>query len=324
MDTLISIVAPLRNEEACLGEFYHSVKGVLEKLPVTHEFIFVDDGSRDRSAEVLKDLRQRDQSVKIVTFSRNFGHQVAVKAGIDHAAGDALIIIDTDLQDPPAAIPALIAKWREGYDVVYAVRAKREGEGLFKRLTAACFYRLFRRIAEVDIPLDTGDFRLISRRVAKVMQQVRERSPYIRGLISWVGFRQTGVSIERSARFAGRTKYSVRRMLRLAWNGVTHFSFLPLHLAAYLGFTAVLACLAWASWTLYARFVLHTAVPERTLLIIAVIFMGGVQLITLGIIGGYLAMTYDEARARPLYIVQEKTGFEGAEGSNGMTRPARD
>ena len=312
MGTLISIVAPLRNEEACLDEFYHSVKGVLETLPVQHEFIFVDDGSKDRSPEMLKELRRRDPNVKIVTFSRNFGHQIAIKAGIDHAGGDALIIMDTDLQDPPGAIPGLIAKWREGYDVVYAVRAKREGEGIFKRLTAACYYRLFTKLAEVDIPLDTGDFRLISGRVAKVIRRIRERSPYIRGLISWVGFAQTGIRIERSARFAGRTKYSVRRMLRLAWNGVTHFSFLPLHLATYIGAAASCICLAWALAALHTRFVLHAAVPERTILIIAVTLMGGVQLITLGIIGGYLALTYDETRSRPLYIVQEAAGFEGS------------
>lgn len=312
MGTMISIVAPLRNEEACLGEFYHSVKGVLETLPVQHEFIFVDDGSKDRSPEMLKELRRRDPNVKIVTFSRNFGHQIAIKAGIDHAGGDALIIMDTDLQDPPSAIPGLIAKWREGYDVVYAVRAKREGEGIFKRLTAACYYRLFTKLAEVDIPLDTGDFRLISGRVAKVIRRIRERSPYIRGLISWVGFAQTGIRIERNARFAGRTKYSVPRMLRLAWNGVTHFSFLPLHLATYIGAVASCICLAWALAALHARFVLHAAVPERTILIIAVTFMGGVQLITLGIIGGYLALTYDETRSRPLYIVQEAAGFEGS------------
>ncbi len=322
MDALISIVAPLHNEEACLEGFYRTVKDVLAHLPVRHEFIFVDDGSKDRSAEILRELRRRDPSVRIVSFSRNFGHQVAIKAGIDHAAGDALIIIDTDLQDPPAAIPKLIAKWREGYDVVYAVRASREGEGVFKRLTAACYYRLFRKLAEVDIPVDTGDFRLISRRVADVMRQVREKSPYIRGLISWVGFAQTGVSIERSGRFAGRTKYSVRRMLRLAWSGVTHFSFLPLQLATYLGAAAFLVSLAGVAAALYARLVLHEAVPDRTLLVIAVTLMGAVQLVTLGIIGGYLALAYDEARARPLYIVREKTGFdgEGGGGPSGQNR----
>ncbi len=191
------------------------------------------------------------------------------------------------------------------------MRASREGEGVFKRLTAACYYRLFRKLAEVDIPVDTGDFRLISRRVADVMRQVREKSPYIRGLISWVGFAQTGVSIERSGRFAGRTKYSVRRMLRLAWSGVTHFSFLPLQLATYLGAAAFLVSLAGVAAALYARLVLHEAVSDRTLLVIAVTLMGAVQLVTLGIIGGYLALTYDEARARPLYIVREKAGFDG-------------
>lgn len=311
MDTLISIVAPFRNEEACLAEFYRAVKGVMERLPVEHEFIFVDDGSRDRSVEIVAGLRRDDPRIRILSFSRNFGHQVAIKAGIDHARGDAVVIIDTDLQDPPSAIPDMIAKWRDGYDVVYAVRAKREGEGVFKRLTAACYYRLFRKLAEVDIPLDTGDFRLISRRVADVMRQVREKSPYIRGLISWVGFAQTGVSIERSGRFAGRTKYSVRRMLRLAWSGVTHFSFLPLQLATYLGAAAFLVSLAGVAAALYARLVLHEAVPDRLLLVIAVTLTGAVQLVTLGIIGGYLALTYDEARARPLYIVREKTGFDG-------------
>ncbi len=321
MDTLISIVAPFRNEEACLAEFYRTVRGVLAGIPAEYEFIFVDDGSSDRSVEIVAGLRRGDPRVRLLSFSRNFGHQIAVKAGIDHARGDALIIMDTDLQDPPAVIPDLVAKWREGYDVVYAVRAKREGEGAFKRLTAACYYRLFRELAEVDIPLDTGDFRLISKRVADVMRQVREKSPYIRGLISWVGFAQTGVSIERSARFAGRTKYSLRKMLRLAWNGVTHFSFLPLQLATYLGAAAFIVSLAGAAAALYARFGLHTAPSDRILLLIAVTLVGAVQLVTLGIIGGYLAMTYDETRSRPLYIVRDKAGFENAGAPDGTPRP---
>ena len=321
MDTLISIVAPFRNEEACLAEFYRAVRDVLAGIPAEYEFIFVDDGSSDRSVEIVVGLRRGDPRVRLLSFSRNFGHQVAIKAGIDHARGDAIVVMDTDLQDPPSAIPDLVAKWREGYDVVYAVRAKREGEGAFKRLTAACYYRLFRKLAEVDIPLDTGDFRLISKRVADVMRQVREKSPYIRGLISWVGFAQTGISIERSGRFAGRTKYSVRRMLRLAWNGVTHFSFLPLQLATYLGAAAFLVSWRGAA-ALYARFGLHRAPSDRLLLVIAVTIMGAVQLVTLGIIGGYLALAYDEARARPLYIVREKTGFdgEGGGGPSGQNR----
>ena len=224
--------------------------------------------------------------------------------------GDAVVIIDTDLQDPPEAIAGMVEKWQQGFDVVYAVRAKREGESLFKKTTAALYYRLMKKIAHIDLPLDAGDFRLISRPVADVLRKIQEKNPYIRGLVSWVGFKQTGFLIQRQERFAGQTKYTLRKMLKLAWNGVTHFSFLPLQLSTFVGFVAALIAFVWMIQALYVSLVLHSATPGWTSLIIAVLFLGSVQLITIGIVGSYLARNYDESRSRPLYVLSDKKGFD--------------
>src|SRR3989338_4778416 len=234
----ISIVAPVYNEEHCLQEFWRRLGAVIESQKFEAEVIFIDDGSKDSSLSLLQALRQKHPSIKILEFSRNFGHQVAVKEGIDHAKGDLVIIMDTDMQDPPEVISDLLAKWKEGYDVVYAIRASRQGENLFKKWTAQLYYRLIRKIAHLDIPLDAGDFRLITRRVAEAVRAIKEKHPYIRGLISWVGFKQAGVPVHREARFAGETKYSLGRMFQLAWSGITHFSFLPLQISTWIGFMA--------------------------------------------------------------------------------------
>ncbi len=306
---LLSIVAPVFNEEAGIEEFYRRLDDVLKEHHLDAEILFIDDGSRDGSLAKLKGIRVKDTRVKILGFSRNFGHQIAVKAGIDHSIGDAVVIMDTDLQDPPEAIPELLAKHQEGFDVVYAVRASRQGETAFKKWTAHLYYRFIRKITQIDLPLDAGDFRLISRPVAETIKGIREKNLYLRGLISWVGFRQTGIPVHRQARYAGETKYSSRKMFQLAWNGITHFSFFPLQISTFIGFLASLICLAWIAQALYVSLVLHIAIPGWTSLMVAVLFLGGVQLITLGIIGSYLARNYDEARSRPLYILQSKEGL---------------
>lgn len=309
MNPEISIVAPVYNEEAGLAEFHKRLSDAIQKGGWKAEVVYVNDGSADGSLDVMRRLRSEDPRVKIVDFSRNFGHQIAVKAGLDHASGDAVVVIDTDLQDPPEAIADLVAKWKEGYDVVYAVRAAREGESALKKWTASLYYRLIRSIGDVELPLDAGDFRLVSRRVADALKPIREKRPYIRGLVSWVGFRQTGIQIHRQARYAGETKYSWPKMLALAWNGITHFSFLPLQISTWLGFAASGLCLLWIAQALWVSLFLRIAVPGWTSLMVAVLFLGGVQLITLGILGSYIARAYDESRPRPLYIVRGKEGF---------------
>ncbi|OGW83097.1 MAG: glycosyltransferase [Omnitrophica bacterium RIFCSPHIGHO2_02_FULL_51_18] len=307
---LLSIVAPVYNEEKSAGEFYRRLRTVLDANRYEAEILFVNDGSSDGSLGLLLNLQKQDSSVKIIDFSRNFGHQIAVKAGIDHAQGEAVVVIDTDLQDPPEAIPDLVAKWREGYDGVYAVRTRRRGETLFKKWTAALYYRLINRISQSPMPLDAGDFRLLSRRIADVIKEIHEKRPYVRGLVSWVGFKQTGVLIERDERFAGKTKYPTRKMLALAWNGITHFSFLPLQLSTFVGILTSIVCFIWILHTLYVGLILKVAVPGWTSIMLALLFLGSIQLITLGILGSYLARNYDETRSRPLYIVRSREGFE--------------
>ncbi|HNX68432.1 MAG TPA: glycosyltransferase family 2 protein [Candidatus Omnitrophota bacterium] len=305
----ISIVAPVYNEEECLEEFFRKTLAVAKTLEEEVEWIFVDDGSHDRSPEILNGLHREDSRVKVLVFSRNFGHQPAIKAGIDHATGDAVITIDADLQDPPEAIPDMIAKWKEGFDVVYAVRAERKGESFFKKTTASLYYRLMKRLTHIDMPLDTGDFRLISRPVADVLKQMTEKRPFLRGLISWLGFRQTGILITREARFAGKTKFSLLKMLQFAWSGITHFSFFPMHVATWIGLLTFVYCTIELIHTLYVSLVLKIAVPGWASLMVAILFLGSVQLITLGILGSYLARNYDESRNRPLYLIQKKEGF---------------
>ncbi len=287
------------------GDIAERVGRVMDGLGEPWELILVDDGSTDGSTEAILDLAASDVRVVPLVFARNFGHQVAVTAGLDNSHGQAVVVIDADLQDPPELIPELAEKWREGYEVVYAVRGEREGESWFKKVTASVFYRLIYRITDLRIPLDTGDFRLLDRQVVEAMTQMRERHRFLRGMAAWVGYRQIGVPYTRAARLAGETKYPFRKMLRLALNAVTGFSYFPLQIATYLGFTcAGLSALA-IPIVVVLRLVGSQAFFGQATTLLAVLFLGGVQLISLGILGEYVGRLYDEAKGRPLYIVRE-------------------
>lgn len=301
-----SIVAPVFNEEEGLAEFYRRTAAVMNQLDGECELLLVFDGSRDRSPEIGRELRAQDPRIKIINFSRNFGHQVAISAGIDYAQGDAVAIIDSDLQDPPEVILEMAKKWQEGFELIYAQRAKRKGETVFKLLTASIFYRLIRRLASIDIPPDTGDFRLIDRKVVLALRQLREHHRFMRGLSVWVGFKQTGIQYERQERFAGKTQYPFRKMLKFATDAITGFSYVPLQLATTIGL--------WISGlTLVSIPIIAILRVEygneffggQATTLISVLFLGGVQLIFLGIIGEYLGRIYDEVKNRPLYIVTE-------------------
>lgn len=311
----ISIVAPVYNEEEVLPELYRRVSAVMDATEESWELILVNDGSRDRSAEVIAALHEQDPRVRGVSFSRNFGFQVAVTAGLDHAAGKAIILTDADLQDPPEIFPAMIARWREGYDVVYGVRTRREGETWFKLWTAKMFYRIIYRITSINIPLDTGDFRLIDRRVVDAIRRMPERNRFLRGMVPWVGYRQIGIEYERQARYAGESKFdSVRKMLPFAVDAITSFSYFPLQLATYLGFiVAGIAALAIVLVVMLRLFGPETPLVGQATTLVTVLFLGGVQLISLGIIGEYLGRIYDEVKGRPLYLVDETWGFETRE-----------
>jgi glycosyltransferase involved in cell wall biosynthesis len=308
-----SVVAPCYNEEKSLPELYRRIKEVMEQTGDPWELVLINDGSADRTAELMQELHATDSRVHYIDFARNFGHQIAVTAGMDYAQGDAVVLIDADLQDPPELILEMIEKWKEGYQVVYAVRRERKGESWFKLVTAKVFYRLIYRITEVDIPLDTGDFRLMDRKVVEAIKQMKERHRFIRGMTSWVGFKQTGVSYVRQERFAGETKYPFRKMLRFAMNAITGFSYLPLQLATYLGFTIATLSGLGAIGVVIARLF---GDPDnqpffgQATTLVMVLFLGGVQLISLGFIGEYLGRIYDEVKGRPMYVVNEAVGFE--------------
>ncbi len=305
MNITYSIVAPVYNEIAILPEFYRRVKEVMDSTGEAWELVLVDDGCTDGSTEKIRELAEIDKHVRPVIFARNFGHQIAVTAGLDYSRGDAVIVIDADLQDPPEVILKLAEKWREGYEVVYAVRAERAGESWFKKFTAALFYRIIYRITDVEIPLDTGDFRLLDRKVVNVMNSMRERHRFLRGMASWVGFKQIGVDYKRAARHAGETKYPLRKMLRLALNAVTSFSYFPLQVATYVGFAAAGLAILAIPIVIYMRMTGSQAFFGQATTLISVLFLGGVQLISLGVLGEYIGRLYDEAKGRPLYIVSE-------------------
>jgi dolichol-phosphate mannosyltransferase len=299
-----SIVAPAVNEEDTLPHFYERVVAVMEQVGEPFEVVLINDGSSDGTFRVMRALHERDPRVRVVDFSRNFGHQIAISAGLDYARGDAVIIIDSDLQDPPEVIPQLIARWKAGVEVVYAQRARRTGETRFKLLTAAAFYRLIARITSVEIPRDTGDFRLLDRRVVQTLVTMREHHRFMRGLSAWVGFRQEAVPYDRHERFAGTTKYPLRKMIRFALDAITAFSYAPLQLATSFGFLLAALSLVGIVVAIIVR-VFGGAIQGQGTTLIAVLFLGGIQLIFLGIIGEYLGRIYDEVRARPLYIVRE-------------------
>ena len=302
---IFSVVAPAYNEAETMPEFIARTSAVMKKLGEPWELVIVDDGSKDRTAEIVQQHSAKDKHIQPLLFARNFGHQIAVTAGMDHARGQAVILIDGDLQDPPEVIPELIANWRDGYEVVYAVRRQRKGESFFKRITASFFYRLINRITEINIPLDTGDFRLMDRRVVDVLNQMREHHRFLRGMSAWVGFSQVGVPYDRAARFAGETHYTLGRMIRLALTAITGFSFFPLQLATYLGFISAGIALLAIPVVVYLRLVGSAAFFGQATTLIAVLFFGGAQLISLGILGEYIGRLYDEARGRPLYILRQ-------------------
>ena len=302
---VFSIIVPVYNEASCLHELYRRMVEVMDRTGKPWELVLVNDGSVDESPQIIRELAKADPRVRPVMFARNFGHQIAVTAGLDYSRGDAVVIIDADLQDPPEVILDLIEKWREGYEVVYAVRAEREGESFFKKFTASLFYRLIARITDVDIPMDAGDFRLMDRKVVNVLNSMREHHRFLRGMSAWVGFRQTGVLYRRAPRFAGETKYPLRKMLRLALTAITGFSYFPLQLATYLGFIAAGLAILAIPVVIILRSIQAQAFFGQATTLIAVLFFGGVQLICLGILGEYIGRIYDEAKKRPLYIVSE-------------------
>jgi len=301
---LYSVVAPVYNEEETLPAFYERLIAVMEALGEPYEIVLVNDGSRDGSYRAMRALRERDPRVVVIDFSRNFGHQIAISAGLDHARGDAVVIIDSDLQDPPEVIAELAARWRAGAEVVYAQRRSRVGETRFKLLTAAAFYRLIGRLTSVDIPRDTGDFRLLDRKVVQALVAMREHHRFMRGLSVWVGFRQEAVPYDRAERYAGETKYPLSKMVRFSLDAITSFSHVPLQMATSVGFAfaaiSLVAILVAAVLRLF-----NVAIQGQTTTLIVVLLLGGIQLIFLGVLGEYLGRIYDEVRARPLYIARE-------------------
>jgi dolichol-phosphate mannosyltransferase len=299
----LTVVVPVFNEQESLPEFHRRLSTVLDGLPFASEILFVDDGSRDGSRSLLAAMRRDDPRVRVISLSRNFGHQIAVSAGLDEARGEAVVVIDSDLQDPPELIPELVAKWREGYEVVHAVRTARRGETRFKRWTASAFYRLIRSWTDLNIQLDAGDFRLMGRQAVDALRSMPEQFRFVRGMTAWVGFEQTGVPYERDSRFAGDSKYPLRRMVRLAMTAITSFSFVPLQLASVFGFiVSGLAALA-VPIVVALRLLGAEGLGGQTTVLLAVLFFGGVQLLFLGVLGEYLGRISVEVKRRPLYFV---------------------
>ena len=302
----LSIIIPIYNEEGNILRLFERLNTVLSQLNLDGEFVFVNDGSKDGSMGLIKNLASKHANVLYIDFARNFGHQVAVTAGLDYCSGKAVVIIDADLQDPPELIGDLYKKWEEGYQVVYAKRKSRDGESYFKKITAKWFYRMLKKITSINIPVDTGDFRLIDRKVVDVLKQMPEQQKFLRGQISWIGFRQTFVEYDRDARYAGKTGYTYKKMIRLALDGITSFSNLPLKFATFAGFVVSGIAFMMILYALYSRFISKDYVPGWTSLMLAVLFIGGVQLISIGIIGEYISRLSANIRNRPLYIVKEK------------------
>jgi len=301
-----SIIAPIFNEKDNLPILYARIRDVMESTKEPWELILVDDGSTDGSIELIRSLAQQDPRVRSIIFSRNFGHQIAVTAGWDYSRGQAVVVIDADLQDPPEVILELITRWREGYEVVYAVRTERQGESRLKLITASLFYRIIYKMTDVSIPLNAGDFRLLDRKVVNILVKMREHYRFLRGMSAWVGFRQIGVPYKRAARYAGQTKYPYRKMILLAINAITGFSYLPLRIATYLGFIAAGIGILVIPFIIIGRLIGIHASLGQAITIIVVLFLGGVQLISLGILGEYIGRLNEEAKGRPLYIVREE------------------
>ncbi len=313
-----SVVVPVYNEEEVINVTYKRLKDVMDGLDITYEIIFVNDGSRDRTRELAMEICKNDKNIKFIDFSRNFGHQTAITAGMDYASGDAVVVIDADLQDPPEVIPEMLEKWREGYDVVYGQRVKRQGETFFKKVTAKIFYRTLNRLTDVEIPVDTGDFRLIDRKVCEALKKVDEKNRYIRGIISWLGFKSIAVPFVREKRFAGTTKYPLKKMLKFASDAIISFSHKPLKLATYFGFFLSFASFAYLIVTIILKvFSIIQTVPGWASIVAINLFFNGIILLILGIIGEYIGRIYDEAKNRPLYVIRELVNFDESKTING-------
>ncbi|MEH1821721.1 MAG: glycosyltransferase family 2 protein [Nostoc sp.] len=316
-----SFIVPIYNEEEIIPELYRRLSAVMNRMDGLVELILIDDGSRDRSLQLLRDLHQKDPRICYLSFARNFGHQIAVTAGLNFVRGQVIVILDADLQDPPELIPDMVEKWRQGYQVVYAQRTQRLQEGWFKRLTAYSFYRILKKLADVEIPTDTGDFCLMDRQIVNILNSMPERTRYIRGLRSWVGFQQTAIRFERDPRFAGEVKYTFSKSLALAINGLVSFSIVPLRLSTYLGLVAAAAAILMALLVLYWRlFVPHSPLTGFTIILMAIFFLGSVQLVSVGILGEYIGRIYEEVKARPLYTLAEVAGFD-RKSSNSTSNP---
>jgi glycosyltransferase involved in cell wall biosynthesis len=307
---LLSVSAPVLNEEEILETFYDRVCGALEGIEF--ELVLVDDGSTDRTPELLDQLADRDPRVRVVRFSRNFGYQAAVAAGLDHCRGDAVVTIDADLQDPPELIPELLEEWRQGADVVYAVRRERKGEGRLKLITARWFSALFTRLAELDIPTNVGDFRLLDRRAVRALRLMPERNRFMRGMTVWVGYRQSSVPYDRDARYAGDTRYRWRTLLKISLDAISSFSHVPLQIATLLGFAVSFIAFLGIPYVIISR-LFDVYVEGLSSILFAILFLGGIQLITLGIIGEYISRIYDEVKGRPLYLVEARRNVDAAE-----------
>jgi dolichol-phosphate mannosyltransferase len=302
---LLSVIVPVYNESAVIQAFYQRASAAFAAIPgFDYEIVFVDDGSRDDSFAKLSAIAARDPRLRVVKFSRNFGHQIAITAGVDHARGDCVVVIDADLQDPPEVVCRMVDQWRAGFDVVYGVRETREGESTMKLATAAVFYRLLTRLTNIQIPTDVGDFRLMSRRAVDELSKLREKDRFVRGLVSWIGFRQTGVLYNRDKREAGETKYPYRKMIRFALDGITSFSTVPLRLATWTGYVSALLAVLYLIYVLIMRFLGYTVEGWATIMV-AMLFLGSVQLICLGILGEYLGRVFNEVKPRPMYVVEE-------------------
>jgi len=311
----LSVVVPIYFEEETIPEFYDRIKKVLVTLEpeISHEVIFVNDGSTDRSLLLLKELSKKDKTIRVLNLSRNFGHQLAITAGIDNARGDAVVVIDGDLQDPPEVILEMIGKWKEGYQVVYGVRNKRDGESIFKLVTAKYFYKFMQQLSDVKMPLDAGDFRLMDRQVVNALSEIREENRYIRGLISWIGFKQCGIQYDRDSRYAGETKFNFSKMLRFAFDGITSFSDKPLLISSRMGILITICSFLMMLWLIISKIINpQSSIQGWTSMLVVILFMGGVQLISIGILGEYIGRIYRETKNRPLYIIANKLGFHDA------------
>ena len=312
-DVELSVVVPVYNEEQNLDYLFERLTSVLNRLNMTYEIVCVNDGSRDNTIERLIEHHQQNPAIKVVNLSRNYGKEIALSAGLDYTCGDAVVPIDADLQDPPELIADLVAKWREGYDVVLATRRSRQGESWIKRLTANAFYRIIDRISQVPIPRDTGDFRLIDRRVVDAIKQLPERNRFMKGLFAWVGFKQTSILYDRPSRYKGETTWNYWRLWNFALDGITSFSFIPLKVWSYIGLLVAIPAFFYASFLVIRTVLFGVDLPGYASIMVAVLFLGGVQLVSLGVLGEYLGRVYEEVKGRPLYLVRESYGFDSTQ-----------